>query len=79
MKKDKSKDLMNEKNRLKAGHRNLAKALMEYTTYKHLRKEHIDNKRISSNPLLFGTEEHVTYKGHAGQNLISFLQNKNNK
>ena len=47
--------------------------------YKKVRKEHIENKRMVSKPLLFGVEEHLTYMGHAGQSLISFLHNPNNR
>jgi hypothetical protein len=56
---DRDKDVMNERRHLSSGHGKLARALEKFNAYRRLRKEHIDNKRISSNPLLFGTEEHV--------------------
>jgi len=56
---DRDKDVMNERRHLSLAHVKLGQALSKYNAYRRLRKEHIDNKRISSNPLLFGTEEHV--------------------
>lgn len=77
---DGNTDLMNETQlKVREGHRRIAWALCEFLIYKRLRREHIDNKRIIQKPLLFGIEDHVTYRGHVGQQIISFLHNKNNK
>ena len=69
----------NNKPALSAPHATLAIAIAEHLAYKKMRKEHIDNKRLVAKPLLFGIEEHVSYRGHAGQHMISLIQNRNNK
>lgn len=43
------------------------------------RKEHIDTRRLSAKPLLFGTEPLLSYKGHNGQPILSIIENHNNR
>ena len=47
--------------------------------YVKMRRELIDQQRLGNKSLMFGMEEILEHRGHAGQEVISVVENHNNK
>ena len=53
--------------------------LLQQEKYRRNRIEHVEQKRLSEKPLLFGTEQILDYKGHSGHPVFGLVMNTDKK